>query len=89
MNRKVFATLLLACSVGAAACDRSPTDGGNRPQYDGIGRRTTTTTTTTTAASDSTKVGGAIGDPCDPATYAGPYRCVPDEHSASGYVIAY
>ena len=31
---------------------------------------------------------GEIGDPCDPETYAGPYRCVPDENSVSGYAIA-
>jgi hypothetical protein len=29
-----------------------------------------------------------IGDPCNPETYSGPYRCVPDENSVSGYAIA-
>ena len=29
-----------------------------------------------------------IGDPCDPETYSGPYRCLPDENSVSGYAIA-
>jgi len=31
---------------------------------------------------------GNIGDPCDPATYNGPYRCVPDSGSRTGYSIA-
>ena len=31
---------------------------------------------------------GEIGDPCDPETYSGPYRCVPDDDSVSGYAIA-
>ncbi|HUF51875.1 MAG TPA: hypothetical protein VMN60_13700 [Longimicrobiales bacterium] len=42
--------------------------------------------TTTTAASGGS--GGEIGDPCDPETYDGPYRCVEDPDSDSGYAIA-
>lgn len=34
------------------------------------------------------QTGGNIGDPCDPETYEGPYECVPDERSVSGYAIA-
>jgi hypothetical protein len=29
-----------------------------------------------------------IGDPCDPETYSGAYRCVEDPDSISGYAIA-
>ena len=43
-------------------------------------------TTTTTAASGGS--GGEIGDPCDPETYDGPYRCIEDPNSDSGYIIA-
>ena len=32
--------------------------------------------------------GGVIGEPCDPATYDGPYRCIPDPNNDGGYVIA-
>jgi hypothetical protein len=31
---------------------------------------------------------GEIGDPCDPETYDGPYMCVEDPNSISGYAIA-
>ena len=33
--------------------------------------------------------GGNLGDPCDPATYQGPYRCIPDPNHDGGYIIAY
>jgi hypothetical protein len=87
MSKRILAGLFLVCSLGAAACDSSPTDDGTRPQFDGRSRRTTTTTATT--ASDSTYVGPGIGEACDPETYAGPYRCIPDPNADSGYVVAY
>ena len=42
----------------------------------------------TMTTSSDTETGGEIGDPCDPATYDGPYRCVEDPDSESGYAIA-
>lgn len=86
--KKLTLAVLLASALGtAAACDRSPTDSGNtRPQYDGRTRRTTTTTTTS-APGDSTSTPG-LGEPCNPETYNGPYRCIADPNSASGYIVA-
>jgi hypothetical protein len=95
MTRKIVMVAMLACAGFMTACDSSPSaPDGLRPQYDGRTRRTTTTTTTTsTAPGDTTAVvqdaGGAIGDPCDPETYVGPYRCIPDPNNDGGYVIAY
>jgi hypothetical protein len=96
--RKMILVLGLTLA-GVAACDSSPSAPGVRPQFDSRGRPGTTTMTTTTrtaadstgTSSDSTAVtsGGQIGDPCDPETYAGPYRCVPDPNVMGGYVIAY
>ena len=43
------------------------------------------TTTTMAASAPPTE---QIGDPCDPETYSGAYRCVEDPNSLSGYAIA-
>ena len=42
----------------------------------------------TTTMSASAPPSEEIGDACDPATYSGPYRCVEDSNSISGYAIA-
>ena len=52
----------------------------------GILTATLSPQTTTTAA--GTPPTGEIGDPCDPETYDGPYNCVEDPNSISGYAIA-
>jgi hypothetical protein len=99
MTRKLATAAVMACGLFMAACDSSPiAPDAARPQFDGRGRPTTSTTmttsTTTKAPGDTTTYttttsGGEIGDPCDPATYSGPYRCIPDETVLGGYVIAY
>jgi hypothetical protein len=30
-----------------------------------------------------------VGDACDPDTYQGPHRCVPDPNHVGGYIISY
>jgi hypothetical protein len=91
MTRKLLLALAVAGTAAIAACDSSPTD-ATRPQYDVHTRRTTTTATApgdTTARTQSGEPG--IGEPCDPATYAGPYRCILKDpnNDQSGYVVAY
>jgi hypothetical protein len=84
--KKMMLAVLLASAVGAAACDRSPTDSGNvKPQYDGR-TRVKTQTTQTTAPGDSTSTPG-LGEPCDPDTYNGPNHCVADPNSVTGYIV--
>lgn len=87
--KKMMLAVLLASAVGAAACDRSPTDSGNvKPQYDGRTRvqTQTTQTTQTTAPGDTTSTPG-LGEACNPDTYSGPYHCVADPNSATGYIV--
>lgn len=85
--RKMVLAVLLAGGIGAAACDVSPTDSGNvRPEYYGKNR---TRTQSTTAPGDSTSTQPGIGEPCNPETYSGPYNCVADPNSVSGYIVAY
>ncbi len=86
--------MAFAGGIALAGCDGSPSaPDGVRPQFDGRGKTTTTTTAAPAAPKDSTGTtqstngGGNPGDPCDPETYNGPYRCVPDPNSPSGYVI--
>jgi hypothetical protein len=95
MTTKLLATLALASGLAMAGCDRAPmSPDGTQPQFDARSRTTTTTTTTTAPAAPTqspattTGSGGEIGDPCDPATYDGPYHCVPDPNRQGGYVIA-
>ena len=85
MTRKFLFTVAIACGAAVSGCESSPTDAdGTRPQFDGRTR----TSTTNTPPSNTTS-GGSIGDPCDPVTYNGPYRCIPDPNHDGGYIIAY
>ena len=90
MTKKLIFALVVACGAGVAACDSSPTDGG-RPQYDVTGKRTTTTTAAKPPGDTltATMSGGNIGDPCDPETYTGPYRCILNPNGDGGYIVAY
>ncbi len=87
MTRKFFTVAAFAGCVLMAGCDSSPiAPDDTRPQYDGRTRRTTSAPADTTVATTNSS-GGNVGDPCDPATYVGPYNCVPD--GRNGYIIAY
>ncbi|HEX6694315.1 MAG TPA: hypothetical protein VF035_06470 [Longimicrobiales bacterium] len=81
MTRKILFTVAIVCGAALAGCDSSPTDpDSSRPQFDGRSRNVPMNTTTS---------GGSVGDPCDPVTYEGPYRCIPDPNNANGYIISY
>jgi hypothetical protein len=93
MNKKTLLTVAFASGLFFAGCDSSPSAPDARgPQFDNHGKKPTSTTTTrtTTMQNDSTDLssGGSIGDPCDPETYSGPYRCIPDPNNDGGYVLA-
>ncbi|MEO5510168.1 MAG: hypothetical protein ABIV28_05035 [Longimicrobiales bacterium] len=91
MNGKTLLTIVFAGGLFVAGCDSSPiAPDANAPQYDGIGKKKapTTTSTTTTTTTTQSSTGDNIGDPCDPETYSGQYRCIPDPNVDGGYIIA-
>jgi hypothetical protein len=79
--------LFLFAALAIAACD-SPVPTGSDGSHAGSPDSVVVPIATPTKPTTTSTSGGNIGDPCDPETYDGPYRCVPDSNSVSGYAIA-